>query len=100
MSHKQHTLIITPASHSNCCGTLCFCCGALCKVPIQSYLFLIEVLPYQREIAVPLLELSSRPKIVGIKDSQNPPSQHRPEKHPTISLKTYHFGNCLQGPIS
>ena len=36
-------LEITNNTHSNYCGALCFCCGALCKVPIQTYILPIEV---------------------------------------------------------
>ena len=34
---------INHSTHSDCCGALCFCCAALCKVAIQFHIFLIEV---------------------------------------------------------
>ena len=34
---------INHSTHSDCCGALCFCCAALCKVAIQFHNFLIEV---------------------------------------------------------
>ena len=40
---------------------LYYYCGAMCKVPVQIGIFLIEVPPYQKETAVSLQERSSRP---------------------------------------
>ena len=42
-------LEITHSTHINCHGALCFCCGALCKVPHRSA-------PHQKKIACPLQE--------------------------------------------
>ena len=39
------------------------CCGAFCKVPIQIYIFLIRIAPYQWKIAAPLPDHSSRPSM-------------------------------------
>ena len=38
---------------------LCFCCGGLCKVPIEIYIYLIEV-AFTRDIDVPLQKRSLR----------------------------------------
>ena len=50
-------------AHSTCSGAPGYHCGALCKVPMQIKIFLIEVPLYQwKKIAVrPLHEQSSRP---------------------------------------
>ena len=53
-------LKITHGTHRNCCSAQCFCCGALCKIPIQTYIFSIEVPLYQRKVVAPLQEWSSR----------------------------------------
>ena len=42
----------------------------MCNVPVQIYIFFIEVLPTRREIAVPLQERSSRPGHTGL-DNEN-----------------------------
>ena len=38
---------IIQCTHSNCCGALCFCYGALCKVPVQIHICLMKV-PLER----------------------------------------------------
>ena len=40
--------IMQPLHHSNCHGVLSFCCGALCKVPIQSFRKLL--CPFQNKV--------------------------------------------------
>ena len=36
-------LDITQRTHSDSCGALCLCCGAMYKVPVKIYIFLINV---------------------------------------------------------
>ena len=38
----------------NCSGTVCFCCGAFCKVPLQTFNSPHRNAPFQRKIAVAL----------------------------------------------
>ncbi len=51
-------LEITNGTHSNCRGALCFCCDAICKVPIQIYIFLIYI-----ECPLPVGKLPCLPQI-------------------------------------
>ena len=44
---------LTHGTHSNRRSALCFCCGALCKVPIQIYIFLMQVLLTGGKLACP-----------------------------------------------
>ena len=41
-------LEITHGTHSNYRGALCFCCGALCKIPIQTYINFMYKVPLTR----------------------------------------------------
>ena len=58
---KQNQNLQLWSDYCICRGALCFCLGAHCKVPIQTYHFSIAEVPLTRETWLPLQEQSSRP---------------------------------------
>ena len=46
-------LKITQSTHINCRSAQCFCCDAYCKIPIQIYVFLIELPLNRRKLLRP-----------------------------------------------